>query len=246
MPDATIDYLPGGKPAAVSSMGWLPSSTSSMEGAGESAPKTGGFTDFLGNGGSDLIGLGASGLFGLFADNPAKDEATGMRGDLQQLAKSLSGTGDKLTTTGMDSLMPVIKYLNNLLSGNPADTLAATQPQRSMVLDQYDTAFRTIERTAPRGGGQVSTLGELEGKKASALSTITAEARTNAATQAAQLGASLTGQGVAAKAYAGNEIAIALQGAQREAEQQRQTNADAGSSIGSALATGLELAMMFI
>lgn len=235
--DPSMTVLPGGKPAGVGSIGTLPTGGAPRMSALDSGG--GGFQNFLDMGGGDLIGGGVSLLTGLFADNPAKRTATDITGDLRTLASSLTEQGKKTTSTGLDALAPVIKYLNGLLSGNPADVLAATQPERASILDQYDTARKTLERTAPRGGGQVSAMGDLEAKQASQLATTTATARASAADRESQLGTALTGQGLSAQAYAGNDLATALQGAERQAEQQAQSNKDAGASIGGLIATAL-------
>lgn len=241
MPSGGTNYfdmplLGGGKPAGVGSIGGLVSPSTPGSSASKSSS---GFGDFLSEGGSNLIGEGASLVAGLFGNNPAKDKAAGITDKLSTLSDALSSQGEKTHATGMDALQPVLKYLNGLLSGNPADVQAATAPERASILNQYDTARTTLERTAPRGGGQVSAMGALEGQKASQLATTTATARSGAADKLSQLGTTLTGQGLSAEAYAGSDLATAVQASQRASEQQAKSNSDAGASIGGFIADAL-------
>ena len=230
MPDLNSSPVAGGN------LGFLPTG-----GSGNNPSSSGGGdgNSFLANGGANLIGEGASLLTGLFGSNPAKGTATALTGDLSTLAKSLSASGDKSTNTGMDALAPVLKYLNGLMSGNPADTLSATAPERASVLSQYDTARQAITKSSPRGGGLALASTELNTKQAGDLAALPAKARTDAASAESQLGTTLTGQGIQAQSAAGSDLATAVQAANTQAAQQAQSNSAAGAGIGSLIADAI-------
>ncbi len=150
------------------------------------------------------LGLGAS----LFAPKPT--DPTGAIKETQQMARGLSQTGQQLGAQGAGALAPTLAYWMNLLSGNPADLLAATQPERTRILDQYDTARATLTRETPRGGGQATAMAGLEAQKAAHLATLTSQVRPQAAQALGQLGGQLTGAGIQAQEQAAYAMAQVL------------------------------------
>lgn len=155
-----------------------------------------------------IIGAGAGLAASAFA--PQVTDPSGAIKETQQMARGLSQTGQQLGAQGAGALAPTLAYWMNLLSGNPADLLAATQPERTRILDQYDTARATLTRETPRGGGLATAMGTMETKKASDLATLTSQARPQAAQQLGQLGTQLTGAGIQAQEQAAYAMAQVL------------------------------------
>jgi hypothetical protein len=157
----------------------------------------------------NIIGTGVSLAGSLLAPKPT--DPTPAIKETQQMARGLGQTGQQLGAQGAGALAPTLAYWMNLLSGNPADLLAATQPERTRVLDQYDTARATLTRETPRGGGLATAMGALEARKASDLANLTAQVRPTAARELGILGGQLTGAGIQAQEQASYAMAQVLQ-----------------------------------
>jgi hypothetical protein len=155
-----------------------------------------------------IIGAGAGLAASAFAPNVT--DPTGAIKETQQMARGLSQTGQQLGAQGAGALAPTLAYWMNLLSGNPADLLAATQPERTRILDQYDTARATLTRETPRGGGLATAMGAMETKKASDLANLTSQVRPQAAQALGTLGGQLTGAGLQAQEQAAYAMAQVL------------------------------------
>jgi len=216
------------------------------------------------------IGLGAAGLFTGGATWPLllAGAGAGIGGDL--LAHHLAGGGDKKTaqpaagttdpytdllqkqaagaqaegaassSAGTDAIAPVMKYLQSILGGDPQAMLAATQPERGRVIDQYDTARRNAAEFGPRGGGTTGALAKSRFDQASSLSDITSSTRRDAAATEGQLGLQLKSLGLSAEQLAStdlNSIINAILNKQYLDVQKRGQNAgllgDVGSAAGS-------------
>lgn len=141
--------------------------------------------------------------------------------DDQEFSKALSGLtessaalrakGDEFDAAGMDSLRPVLQIFKQLVEGDPEALAAATQPERARVIDQYDTARRTISEFGPRGGGTNTLLGQSQFDQASELSNIIALARRNALDTSANLGTTLSGLGLTADQLASADLNTIIQ-----------------------------------
>jgi hypothetical protein len=192
-----------------------------------------------------LIEAGVPLLFSLFGPKNKEEEAAkGSAADLQGFATSLFGQGQGMTAQGQGAMAPVLKYLMAVAGGDPTALFEATQPERARVLDQYDTAKKAME-FAPRGGGRASSTLDLEARKASDLSSMTAEARRSGVRDLATVGGGLIAEGGRAQSSAANAMEHALAGFQGLSAQTAQKHAALGSSIGKTIATALPLVLSF-
>jgi hypothetical protein len=178
-------------------------------------------------------GLGAAG--GLVGSNAGAGVLSGVQG-VQQQAQLLGKQGQGLVGLGSEALSPAIAYFRQLLSGNPADLLAATAPERGRVLDQYDSARQAIANFSPRGGGVTSALNESRVKEASDLSTLTSNVRPQAAQALGSLGQSTTQTGLSAEEASVQALSQVLGPLLQQEGQDTQQVASTFASIGLALA----------
>lgn len=138
--------------------------------------------------------------------NRAGGDGTDIEALLQQRSKDLSTTGTQMRQTGQEALSPVLEYFKQLISGDPAAMLQATQPERGKVIDQYDAARNAIARFAPRGGGQGSAIAGSYVQQAQQLSDITSRAREGAVEGLAQLGSQMQALGLNAEQVASMDL----------------------------------------
>ncbi len=171
-------------------------------------------------------------LFG--PSNKAAGQQSMSADALAQLAQALGYQGKALTGQGQDALDPVLKYLMDLVGADPSALAQATQPERARVLDQYDTARKALE-FAPRGGGTAGATLKAGAQAASDISTITASARSKAATDLGTLGKGLVDSGTAATEGASQAFNAATSQYAREAEAHDSKWAAVGSAVGTAL-----------
>lgn len=140
---------------------------------------------------------------------------TGLGDDAQQLLRGnvtrMQAQGGQLQQQGQDALSPVLQYFQQLLGGDPAALMQATQPERGKVIDQYDAARQAIARFAPRGGGQGSAIAGSYVQQAQQLGDITSRAREGAATGLAQLGPQLQALGLNAEQVASMDLNTLIQ-----------------------------------
>lgn len=154
------------------------------------------------------IGAGVSLLASHFA--PKTRNVNDEVNQIEDQSKALHRTGSSLVNQGESALNPVLQYFAALAKGDPQALLQATQPERARVMDQYDTARRSTATFGPRGGGQASSMNESRIKEATALASTTNAARAHAADSAAQIGETLTGQGLTAESAATQAMAQVL------------------------------------
>jgi hypothetical protein len=197
--------LPAGKQAGVSSIGSLvsPSGSSSNDDTSDDGGSVWGKVGKL------LPGVG--GVLGALFGQKQTDNVTPQINKVNKGADALNAQGKQLFGTGTDALGPVLKYFQALSSGDPSAALAATQPQRGRVIDQYDAARKSAGQFGPRGGGGASSELELRGKEAGQLADTTSQARSEGATQLASLGKDITQQGLSAEETANQQMASVLQ-----------------------------------
>lgn len=172
----------------------------------------------------------------------------------QDFAKTLAGLndssagftakGNEFDAVGMEQLRPVLEIFRQLAGGDPEALADATRPERSRVIDQYDTARKTISEFGPRGGGTNALLGQSQFDQASELSNITALARRNALDTSANLGTTLSGLGLTADQLASadlNTIIQAILSRQGLKTQERGQNSALAGGIAEGLGTLLGL-----
>lgn len=177
-------------------------------GLGSSLAKIGGIGANFIPGVGPLLGIGlgvGGGLLGskLAGGGDKKSSSTAAidpyTAALQKQADVTGAEGQQSNAMGSDALAPVMKYLQSILSGNPSDVLAATQPERGRVIDQYDTARKAVAEFGPRGGGTTSTAAQSRFDQASSLADITSSARRDAVATEGQLGLQLKQLGLTAE-----------------------------------------------
>jgi hypothetical protein len=152
-----------------------------------------------------VVGTGIPLVASLFAGN--RPDVTPQINEVQSGARALGDQGRALAAQGQAALGPALQYYQSLLSGNPADVMAATAPDRRRVIDQYDTARRSSGQFTPRGGGQASTQQELRGQEAGLLATLGAQARQDAAGATANIGQNLLQGGIGAEQQSQQQLA---------------------------------------
>ena len=184
-------------------------------GAGGAA--TGAGTGFLFGGPvGAAVGGGAGFLSGLLSggkDEKPKgpDELTSLIASLKDSSADSRAQGKELTGLGAEALAPILNYFKQIIGGDPSAVLAATGPERGRVIDQYDTARKSIATFAPRGGQSGTAISQSYTDEAQALSDLTTTAKRDAAGKAAAIGTSLTGLGLTAEQIASGDLNTIIQ-----------------------------------
>lgn len=181
-------------------LNWKGAASRGASGAASGAI-TGSIVPGLGTLAGGVIGGAGGFLSGLFgggdkADTNAIDP---ILKSLQDKSADAGTQGKQLSGMGADALAPVLDYFKKVLGNDPSAIMQATQPQRGRVIDQYDTARKSIANFAPRGGGSSEAYAGSYVSEGQDLSALTSQARTEATGQAAQLGTALEGLGLSAQ-----------------------------------------------
>lgn len=153
---------------------------------------------------NDVPGGGAAATTGKHPEDPYASM-------LKDQASQVGQTGQQLTGMGTESLAPVLKYFQSLMGNDPSALLAATQPERGRVIDQYDAARKAVSSFGPRGGGTTSSLAQSRFDQAESLSDLTSGARRSAAAATAEIGTSLAGLGLTAQDLASRDLNSIIQ-----------------------------------
>jgi len=217
-----------------SNFGFMPTGGSSGSGMSAGGTSSGG-----GNWGQ-FAGAGASMLASAFA--PTIPDIRGDVKGVQADAKALGTQGKQLTDQGLGALAPALKYFQSLLSGNSADVMAATAPDRARVIDQYDAARKTAASFSPRGGGSASANLNLKAKEAGDLATLPVAARNNAASSMATIGQNLTSTGLSAQEQSIQQLSQALGPLFNQEQSDKQSQSSTWETIGTIAA----MAAMFL
>ncbi len=220
------NLLSGGKPSAVSSIGFLPGSS----GSSLWYPTA---RDRLAWG--KIAGAGAWLRGSFFA--PQGPDIKGKVGNIEAQAGNLSATGKSLTAEGSAGLEKVLKYFSALASGDPSQALAATQPQRGRVMDQYDAARRSASQFTPRGGGQASSEQESRSREAGQLADTTSAARSEGVKDLATLGSDMTRSGLSAEEQSINAMVATLQPLLEKSKQDSQSIGQTFAGLGELIGT---------
>lgn len=177
--------------------------------------KVGGFAAAPFTGGWSIpIGLGAgtaldhTGGGDKKKDEHPEDAYTSL---LTKSAASNHATGQEATTLGLDTLRPVLDYFRQVMSPNAGALMDATRGERGRVIDQYDTARRSLGAFGPRGGGVTSALAGSEFQQAESLADVTSEAKSKAATSGAAAGSAVAGLGLQSQSLAHADLETVLQ-----------------------------------
>ncbi len=159
------------------------------------------------------IGAGIGGLLGLFRGGNKDDEKKKEEGDLDPYTKLLQGSSERLSGQGQDlvsqgggGLNQVMAYLQKLAGGDASAIMDATKASRGRVIDQYDSAKRSVANFTPRGGGSAAAIGDLETGKANQLSDILSSKQDEAVGQLSATSQALTGLGLSAEQLATGDL----------------------------------------
>ncbi len=184
--------------------------------------------------GRDYAALGLGGLGALTSlgggSNPELDAALARIGTQSE---RLSAEGRELAGLGATGLQPALRFLTAITRGDPGAVGQATRPERSRVIDQYDTARQAIAQFAPRGGGQTSAIARSFTEEAGALGDIFATGRREGATALSQLGVQLKGLGIQAEGLAGQNLSSLVSAYLAQDAEARQSSEGFGEALGS-------------
>jgi hypothetical protein len=125
---------------------------------------------------------------------------------LEESSGRTRAQGQSLSSLGSETLTPAVQFFRDLLSSNPAAVMDATRQERGRVMDQYDTARKTISNFGPRGGGTTSALAESRFAEGETLADLVSSMRTKGVQDASQLGVNLTGLGLSADQLASADL----------------------------------------
>jgi len=165
-----------------------------------------------------LAGAGIGGLSGFLSnifspsgggDKPNTADTSAIDPILKSLQEKSTAAGkqsDQLSGMSSEALAPVLDYFKKILGNDPSAMLSATAPQRGRVIDQYDTARKSIANFAPRGGGSSEALANSYVTEGQDLSALTSTARNEAVGQSAQLGTQLKALGLSADQLASADL----------------------------------------
>src|SRR5262245_40065217 len=156
---------------------------------------------------------------------------------LQDTATKANQVGIDATTQGSDMFRAVIPYVKAMAGGDQAALNVATMPERKRVIDQYDTARRSIAQFTPRGGGQATAMSNLYGQEASDLSGLFANARQQGVSQATDIGHVLSSLGLSAEGMSAQTQAAIAQILQKQQEQKASGWAGFAQAIGEIIGT---------
>jgi len=134
-------------------------------------------------------------------------------------------------------LQQPLQFFQSLLSGNRQDIMSAIQPAVSSLTSQYETAKRTNNEFAPRGGGATAANAEAPYKEAGDISSLVFQGQQAGAAGVTQIGSLLADLGLGEMGTAGN-IALGassnlLSAQELKTQQQQQLQTGVGSAIGS-------------
>lgn len=151
------------------------------------------------------------------ADFSKVDAATGQQ---QANVNAVNAGANASEAMSQNALRPSLGYYNRLLSGDRTEGMRAIAPEVGTILDQYDTARKTVAQNQGRGGGQTRLLAMLPFQKQGTIQNLLFGARRDAAEKLAGLGTTLGQQ-------ATTRYGQGLQGQQgiigTELDKQRQT-----------------------
>lgn len=178
-----------------------------------------------------LGGLG--GLLSFLGGRGDSSQLNDLLGQATTRGTALTAKADTLGASGADALGPVLQYFRQLAGGDPSALMAATAPDRTRVVDQYDTARRSISNFSPRGGGTNASLATSRFNEGTDLATLTSNMRTNAANKLGDVGTSLEGLSLSADQLASMDLNSVIQAILAQKAQKAQAMGGFGQALGS-------------
>ena len=160
-------------------------------------------------------------------------------GEQAQSARLGRNLGQGMVQAGMPATQSALSYYSKLLQGNRAMMSQAVAGPTAQITDTYRGAERGLERMGVRGGERATALAELNRDRASSIAGLTTGVQGQAADRLADIGTSLSGQGMAGISGAGSQFGSAAQGYGGQATDFRQAGrqdmAGMGYSLGELL-----------
>lgn len=176
---------------------------------------------------------GASFLPALFGGGADDKQLKGLMKDVEGSAATNKSNALAFGKEGSALTTPISKYLQDVIGGDRQTLLQATMPERRRVIDQYDTAKKSLTEFAPRGGGMAGALSEVNAAQASDLAEIGGKARTEGMDAAARLGVQLRQMGLSSQQLASMDLNTLIQTVMKRSEQSQETMMGLGESLGS-------------
>lgn len=229
------NFDPTFEPAGLSSRSTTPNMSFSTPSGGGGGGGGGGFN----MGGYAGVAQAGMGLLGSAFAQPSMD-ITGDVGTIEQNAGTLQKQGAGMVGEGKGVLAPALAYFKSLASGNEADVMAATAPERARVIDQYSGAQKALQFN-PRAGGTASASATIASNKARDLAVLPQQARSDAMKMVASLGTDLEKTGLSAEESATNQLSQILGPIMQQGQQSADQTQSMFSGIGMLMG-----AMMFL
>lgn len=133
-------------------------------------------------------------------------------GGLESIGRVTGRVGKKALKHGRQDLEQVGEFFKTLLTGDKQAVTQTLSPEIEATRSQYDAAKRNLAEFAPRGGGQVSAIGNLQAGEASQIGNLYTGARQRGAEGLAGIGSALGSLGIASESLATESIGKVLQG----------------------------------
>lgn len=145
-------------------------------------------------------------------------------------------TGYDMIQRGMPATSSALNYYAKLLQGNRATMAQAVAGPTRQITDVYRGAERSLERQGVRGGVRDTALAELSRDRAADIAGLTTGVQGQAADRLADLGTTLSNQGMQGISGAAGQFGSAASGFGQQATDfrnaGRQDMAGAGASFG--------------
>jgi len=184
-----------------------------------------------------IIGAGGAIAGSLIGSHKTKAQNEALQTQTQ-IEKFGLQTAQKDIPAGEKALGQSLDYYTPLLTGNRQAMMEAEGPQISTLAQNYMNAKKQISQFAPRGGGTTSTLAQAPFNLADQITQLLEGARTNAASQVANIGSSLANIGVSAMNTSASTAGTVQS---QQLQQQQQTNeilSGLGSALGKVVSSG--------
>lgn len=161
------------------------------------------------------IGLGIS-AFSAWKNARAAGKAgaaqNAMLGEQAASARLGRNTGYGMVQAGLPATMSSINYFAKLLQGNRATMQQAVAGPMRQITDTYRGAERGLERQGIRGGVRETAMAELNRDRAANIAGLTTGVQGQAANALADIGSSLTSQGMSGISGAAGQFGSAASG----------------------------------
>jgi hypothetical protein len=183
-------------------------------------------SDWLGIG----LGVGGGALPLLFGGEDKKQGRTIQ--DLLSSANQSQALSKDLTGQGSEMFRDVIPYIKDLAGGDRQAILQATMPERRRVMDQYDTALKSIAEFSPRSGGTAASMNQIRAQEGQDLATIGSQKRDEGVKMGSDMAQALSQLGLNATQLGDSNLRAIADIQQKQAEQKSQGLGGLGQALG--------------